>query len=446
MESQSRSQLSGIRLPNHWDPRPYQFRLWSALEQGCRRAVAVWHRRSGKDDVGLHWTCVQAVQEPGTYWYLLPQQNQARKAIWDAVDPHTGRRRIDWVFPADLRETTREQDMLIRFKGTRSTWQVVGSDNYNALVGSPPKGIVYSEYMLSDPNSWSFMRPILLENGGWAIFNGTPRGRNHLHSIYELARAERGWFGELLTVRDTGVFTPEQIESERREIARERGDEEADNIIAQEYFCSWDAAIPGSYYGKLMAKLEEQGRIGDVPWDPRYPVLTAWDIGVGDSTAIWFVQQIGLELHVIDYYENSGVGVDHYARQCRQERDYQYEGHLWPHDGDDREWGNNAASRQDSAKLLGIKPIKILPRASVDDGINAVRITLARCRFDRTRCERGISALRQYQRNWDDRLKCFSQKPLHDWTSHAADAFRYLAQGLRDPARARQPRPEYAVM
>lgn len=431
--------MSAIRLPNHWNPRHYQLPLWMALEQGCKRAVACWHRRSGKDDVALHWSCAQAIQHPGTYWHLLPQSNQARKAIWDAIDPHTGRRRIDWAFPLELRENTREQDMQIKFKGTGSTWQVVGSDNYNALIGSPPKGIVYSEYMLSDPNAWSFMRPILLENNGWALFNGTPRGRNHFHSLYELGKSEPDWFAQLLTVRETDVFTTGQIEKERREIAKDRGDEEADNIIAQEYYCSWDAAIPGSYYGKVISKLEEQGRITDVPMDPRYPVITAWDLGVGDSTAIWMIQSVGLEIRVIDYYENSGVGADHYARVLK-EREYLYEGHVLPHDADDREWGNNASSRVDTLRTLGVKPVRVMPRVSLDDGINAVRILLLRCRFDRTRCERGLNALRQYQRTWNDKLKCFSQAPLHDWTSHAADAFRYLAQGLRDPARPERER------
>jgi hypothetical protein len=309
-----------ITLPNGWRPRPYQLPLWQALEAGCKRAVAVWHRRSGKDDIALHWTACQAVQKPGTYWHLLPQQNQARKAIWDAVDPHTGMRRVDWAFPKELRDSTREQDMLIRLKNG-STWQVVGSDSYNALVGSPPAGIVYSEYMLSDPNAWSFMRPILLENGGWALFNGTPRGRNHLHALYELGQREEGWFSQLLTIEDTGVLTPAQVAQERREVARERGDEEAENYIRQEFYCSWDAAIPGSYYGRLIADAEARKRIGAVPWDPRHLVITAWDLGVGDSTAIWFVQRSGREIWVIDYYEMSGEGRPHYAK-ILQEKAY----------------------------------------------------------------------------------------------------------------------------
>lgn len=432
-----------IYLPNNWMPRPYQMAAWKALEDGCRRMVLCWHRRSGKDDLGLHFTATQVVQYPANYWYLLPQANQARKAIWTAVDSHMGVKRIDWAFPKELRENTNDQEMLIRFKNG-ATWQVVGSDNYQGVIGSGAFGIVYSEYMLSDPNSRLFLEPILKENGGWAIFNGTPRGRNHFHGLYNLAISEPGWFGQLLTVKDTGALTDVEIEDYRRQLAMERGEDEADNAVAQEYFCSWDAAIPGSYYGKFIAALEAEDCIGSVAYDPRYPVITGWDIGVGDSTAIWFVQQTRTSLNIIDYYETSGVGADHYAKVIK-EKPYMYEYHILPHDADDREWGNNASSRVDSLKSLGVRPLRIMKRASVDDGINAVRIILHGARFDRKRCQRGIDALRQYQRTWDDKLKVFSQKPLHDWTSHAADAFRYLAQGLRDIPRGVANRPEYSV-
>jgi phage terminase large subunit len=391
----------------------------------------------------LHWTATQALQYPANYWYMLPAANQARKAIWTAVDSHSGLKRIDWAFPLELRESWSDQEMLIRFKNG-STWQVVGSDNYQGVIGSGAFGIVYSEYMLSDPNAWLYLSPILEENGGWAIFNGTPRGRNHFHGLYQLGQTEPGWFSQLLTVKDTGVFNSLQIETIRRQIAAERGDDEADNSIAQEYYCSWDAAIPGSYYGKLIAALEKEDCIGSVAYDPRYPVITGWDIGVGDSTAIWFVQQTRTSLNFIDYYETSGVGADHYAKIIR-EKPYLYEYHILPHDADDREWGNNASSRVDSLRSLGVKPLRILPRASIDDGINAVRIMLHGARFDRKRCQRGIDALRQYQRTWDDRLKVFSQKPLHDWSSNGADAARYLAQGLKDVPRGGGNQPPYSV-
>lgn len=436
--------MSAIRLPNDWDPRPYQLPMWTALEQGCKRAVACWHRRSGKDDVGLHWTCIQALQVPANYWYMLPQANQARKAVWDAVDSHTGRRRIDWAFPPELRTATRDNDMMLRLKGG-STWQVVGSDNWNSLVGAPPRGIVYSEYALSDPNSWSFLRPILEENGGWALFNSTPRGRNHFHGLVQMGKSAPGWFSQILMVDDTHQISKEQIERIRRELAAERGEDEAANIINQEYYCNFDAAIPGSYYGKLIASLEALGRIAKVPYDPRLPVITGWDLGVGDSTAIWFIQQERFgSVNVIDYYENSGVGADHYA-QVLKERGYLYEGHYLPHDADDREWGNNASSRIDTLKSLGVKPCRVLPRASIEDGVNAVRVLLPRCNFDAGRCERGLECLRQYQKRWDDKLKAFANAPLHDWTSHGADAFRYLAQGLRAPVSNRDSNRRFAL-
>jgi len=434
-------------LPNDWRPRAYQLPAWSALEQGCKRAVLNWHRRSGKDDIALNWTAVAAIQKPANYWHMLPQANQARKAIWDAVNPHTGKRRIDQAFPPEIRRRTRDNEMSIELLNG-ATWQVVGSDNYQSLIGSPPYGVVYSEYALSDPNCWAFLRQILLENGGWALFISTPRGRNHFHGLVELARSEPGWFGQTLTVRDTGVLTAEQIEKERREIAKERGDDEATAIIGQEYYCSFDAAIPGAYYGTLMSRAEAEGRITDVPVDPRLPVTTAWDLGVGDSTAIWFAQQDHYRTRLVDYYEASGVGADHYARVLN-EKGYNYAGHILPHDADDREWGANALSRVDSLKQLGLRNIRVLPRASVDDGINAVRILLMTCVIDRQRCERGIACLREYQKQWDDKLRIFSNKPRHDWTSHGADSLRYYAQGSREPAGNRAPRgarPTHARM
>src|ERR1700686_84265 len=387
----------------------------------------------------MHWTATQAVQYPANYWYMLPQANQARKAIWTAVDSHSGIKRIDWAFPKELRDSTNDQEMLIRFKNG-STWQVVGSDNYQGVIGSGAFGIVYSEYMLSDPNAWLYLQPILEENGGWAIFNGTPRGRNHFHGIYELGLTEPGWFSQRLTVKDTGVFDAAQMAVIRAQIAKERGDDEAENIINQEYYCSWDAAIPGSYYGKLMAELEAADCIGHVPYDPRYPVTTGWDIGVGDSTAIWFVQRPRTDTRFIDYYEASGVGADHYAKLIR-EKPYFYDRHILPHDAHHRERGANASSRVDVLKGLGIRPLTILPQASVDDGITALRVMLHGARFDRKHCERGIDALRQYQKKWDDKLKVFSQAPLHDWTSHGSDAARALAQGLKDAPRGSGLRP-----
>lgn len=375
---------------------------------------------------------------------MLPEASQARKAIWTAVDPHSGMRRIDQAFPLEIRRRTREQDMFIEFVNG-STWQVLGSDNYNSIVGAPPAGVVFSEYALADPNAWAYVRPIMAENGGWAIFISTPRGRNHFHRLHEYAKTDTKWHTRRLTVEDTGVISQETIEQERRELAAERGDDEADNIIRQEYYCDFDAAIPGSYYGRIIAKLEREGRIGELPHDPRFPVFTGWDLGVGDPTAIWFYQQIGKWTHFIDYYENSGAGADHYARELLQ-REYTYGGHYLPHDADQREWGNNALSRVSVLKGLGIRPCRVLPQSSVDDGINAVRVLLQTSKFDAKRCEKGLDCLRQYQKEWDDERRCFALKPRHDWTSHGADGMRTVAQGIRLPREdSHASRPRHAI-
>lgn len=436
-----------IQLPaNGWRPRPYQLEAWGALEAGKRRLALAWHRRAGKDDICLHWAACAAVTRVGNYWHMLPQHNQARRAIWDAVNPHTGRRRIDEAFPHELRETTREQEMFIRFKNG-STWQVVGSDNYDALVGAPPAGVVFSEYALADPGAWAFLRPILAENGGWALFISTPRGRNHFARLVEYARRDPDWFGQVLTVDDTQAIPAATIERERRELSAERGDTEANAIIAQEYRCDFDAAIPGAYYGELMTRAEREGRIGDFPHLPNFPVGTAADLGFGDSTVIWFYQQLpNGRVRVIDCIPGSGVGVDWYAKHVAG-RPYTYADHIWPHDGDA---GNirdvNGTTLKAQAEKLGWRPIRVLDRdPTVDVGIQAVRSMLPLVEFNtqpiplpgetpeeaRQRMTRALDALRQYRREWDEKLQRFRDKPLHDWASDFADGFRYLARGRK---------------
>jgi phage terminase large subunit len=442
-----------IILPhNGWRPRDYQLPAWAALERGVKRLAVAWHRRAGKDDLCLHWAARSAMARVGGYWHMLPLANQARKAIWDAVNPKTGRRRIDDAFPMEIRDTTREQDMFIRFKNG-STWQVVGSDNYNALVGSPPVGVVFSEYALSDPSSWGFLRPILAENGGWALFISTPRGRNHFAKLVEFAMADPEWFGQVLGVDKTGAIPLDTVEKERREMAAERGQQEADALIAQEYFCDFNAAIPGAYYGALMSNADREGRIGPFPHLPGEQVGTAWDLGHGDQTIVWMYQQPKSgNVRIIDVLVGSGVGVDWYAQRLLS-RPYVLADHIWPHDGGHgniRDVAGNTLSA--TAKSLGIRPLRILDRdPTVDIGINAVRQMLPLCQFNtdplpfadetpdqaRARMARALDALRQYRRQWNEKLQRFDDKPLHDWASDIADALRYLARGRKPfPGRA----------
>jgi hypothetical protein len=410
--------------PYDWSARDHQRELWEYLTGGGKRAVAVWHRRAGKDSVALNFAAWASHQRVANYWHMLPTAAQGRKVVWDAIDG-AGRRMIDQAFPRAVRAGKLDDEMMIRLK-CGSTWQVVGSDNFDRLVGANPAGVVFSEWALADPRAWDFLRPILAENGGWALFIYTPRGRNHGAALFEMAQRAPGWFAQRLTVDETNVIAADVIEAERRSGMPEE-------LIQQEYFCSFQAALTGAYYGTLLDGAERDGRIVSVPWTPELPVITAWDLGIGDSTSIWFAQAVGREVRLIDYYEASGVGLDHYASVLHA-KPYTYGETLLPHDARQRELANGR-TRLETMRRLGLaQNARIVPAVSIEDGINAVRVVLPRCWFDAAACARGLEALRQYRRAWHDDTQIFSERPLHDWTSHAADAFRYLALGLREPA------------
>jgi len=427
-----------VQLPGAWQARPYQLALWRYLRNGGKRAIAIWHRRSGKDDVALHWTALAMSKRPATWWHLLPQQTQARKAVWDAVNSHTGRRRIDEAFPLELRDTTRENEMTIRFKNG-SMWHVVGSDNFNSLVGSPPAGVVFSEWALSDPAAWGYLRPILAENDGWALFITTPRGNNHAKTMLDAARADPTWFSEVLPATATGVFTPAQLEIEKREYAAQFGADQGRALYEQEYLCSFEAAVLGAFYAAELSIARDQRRIGIVPVDRMVPVHTAWDLGYTDSTAIWFIQVVGREVRLVDYHEEGGAGLDHYARVLddkRREHSWRYAdgsngvSHWFPHDVEHHELASGT-SRAATLRTLGISPT-VVPVAHVMDGVNATRRLIARAWIDEKRCQRGLNALQAYRREWDEGAKIFKPKPLHDWSSHGADALRTFAMGFGD--------------
>lgn len=374
----------------------------------------------------MGWTAVSALQRPAVYWHMLPEYAQARKAIWTAVNPHTGMRRIDEHFPLELRKTTREQTMEIEFKNG-SLWQVVGSDSFDSLVGAGPAGVVFSEWSLANPRAWAMLRPMLAENGGWAIFPYTPRGKNHGWTLFESAKEDPDWFAQKLTVNDTGVFTQATLDAEKRELIRENGEDDGQALYEQEYLCSFNAANVGAYYARDIQRAEDDGRIRSLPYDPALRVWTAWDLGYGDATAIWFAQLDGPNVRIIDYYEASGVGLEHYARALQEKR-YVYEAHIFPHDA---EGGDVATGKKriDVLRGLGVNG-RVLPRDAVDDGIQAVRRMLPKCWFDKDKCKQGLNALTSYTKEWDDDRKMFKPKPRHDWASHGADAFRYLAMGL----------------
>src|SRR5262245_36925835 len=279
-----------LKLPaNNWQPRWYQARLWNHLISGGKRSIAIWHRRAGKDDVALNHTACAAHLRIGNYWHCLPEYSQGRKAIWTAVNPHTGKRRVDDAFPQELREATNDNEMFIRFKNG-STWQVIGSDRYDATMGSSVVGVTYSEWALAHPGAWGYHRPILEENNGWGLFITTPRGRNHAKAMFDMAMRSEGWFADLKTVHDTHALSQKQLDASLDEYVALFGRDVGLAQYKQEYECDFSAAILGAFYALEMMDVHREGRVTEIEPDYDRPVHRAWDIGVRDDTAIWWFQ------------------------------------------------------------------------------------------------------------------------------------------------------------
>ncbi len=412
----------------------------------------VWHRRSGKDEISLHGTAIKAHERTANYWHMLPLANQVRKAIWEAVNPRTGKRRIDEAFPDEICTAKRDQDMLIKFK-CGSTWQCLGSDNYQGAIGSTPAGIVYSEWAQSNPSARGYLRPILAENNGWQTYITTPRGKNHAHKTYNSAKKNPNAFAQLITADQTDVFTSDQLKEELQEYIDTYGKDLGEALFEQEYYCSFDAAILGAVWGSELSKVEKEGRRTLVPHNPDYPVYTSWDIGRTDATAIWFYQVIGNQVLIIDFYQNSlkdpehfagqllgkvvtidliadnvvvGYGADIPEAQHRQAYDYAI---IWlPHDAKQKVFAAKGKSIQmQLVAVFGWDKIRIVPSLSKVDGTNTVRGLLKVAVFDDELTDDGFEAVKQYRYEWDDDKKCFRDTAVHDWTSHPADSLIYLA-------------------
>ena len=388
--------------------------------------MAIWHRRAGKDEICLHHAAVSAMRRQGNYWHCLPEFLQARKAIWTAINAHTGKRRIDEAFPPEIRENVNDNEMFIRFING-STWQLIGSDRYDATVGAGVAGITYSEWALANPSAWAYHRPMLQENKGWAAFITTPRGHNHAKAMYDHASVSPHWFCELLTARDTGALTESELVEAMAEYIALYGEDAGTATFRQEYECSWNAAILGAFYALEMASVRAEDRITEIEPLPNVPVDVSWDLGIRDDTALWFFQTVGAQVFLLDCYSASGVGVEHYASVI-EERTRKYGwihgADFVPHDAKIKEWGSGR-TRVETMQRFNLHPT-LVPNASIADGINAARRLLPLCVFH-PRCEEGVTALEQYRREWDDEKKAFRASAVHDWTSHYADSFRYLA-------------------
>lgn len=349
-------------------------------------------------------------------YYILPTYSQAKKVIWDSITID-GTRFLDFI-PTEVIDTKNKQEMKITLING-SVLQLIGSDNIDSIVGTNPKILIFSEYAIQSPQAWDYLRPILKVNKGYAVFISTPRGKNHFYDLYQMAKSNPEWFAEILTIDDTGVLTEKDLEDERKEGM-------SDEMIQQEYRCSFTRGIEGSYYGRLIDKAYSEQRICNVSWEPRSSVNTAWDLGFGDAMSITFWQEVGGETRIIDYYENHGEGLAHYVKHLNT-KPYVYGTHYFPHDGGS---GSIQTGRTHVmiAQELGLRPITVLEREKdIQIGIEAVRTMLNICYIDREKCAFLVKCLENYHKRYNEKTQYYSDTPEHDWTSHCADSVRYMA-------------------
>lgn len=403
--------------------RKYQQPFYLAWRgQKKNRLIEVAHRRWGKDEIALNVTRDLALERPASYWHCLPEYAQARKAIWTAVNPHTGKRRIDEAFPKEIRKSTHEQEMYIELVNG-STWQLIGSDRYDATVGSSPAGIVYSEWALANPSAWGYHRPMVEENNGWAAFITTPRGNNHAKAMYDMAQGSDRWFAELSSVTDTGALTEAQLSEALEEYQALYGIDFGCAMFEQEYFCSFSGAQIGAYFGAEVNKAEREGRIREVEVDPEHPVHVAMDLGKAINNPVWCFQVIAGKPVIVDFYQPESEDLRDWINWLH-ERGYNGTYYV-PHDIMASEWGSGR-TRMDVLQSMHANVHRI-PRVSVADGLQAGRDTINAAVFaNNERVLAGIEGLKSYRREWDDERKTFREVPVKDWAEHIGSAWRYL--------------------
>jgi hypothetical protein len=397
-----------IEIP--YKPREHQLKVHELLE-GKRFAVVVAHRRFGKTVAALNHLIREAVlneKETPRYAYIAPTYGQAKRVAWDYLVKYT----------TPLGGTNNISELRVDFWGRRI--QLYGSDNPDSLRGQYFDGVIIDEVGDQNPKIWTdIVRPALTDRKGWCLFIGTPKGHNHFKELRDRAEKEDGWGLLEFKASETGVVDEVELKAARNEMGEDK--------YRQEFECSFDAAVEGSYYGTMLNELEEKKHMQEIPREELSRTFTAWDLGMGDSTSIWVAQLVGTEVRLLDYYENHGVGLDHYVKWIK-DNDYLKAEHILPHDVRVRELGTGK-SRMEMLEEAGLE-VKISPRMGLDDGIQAVRRLLPRCWFNVPKVQTGLNCLRNYRRDYDEKRKIFYERPLHDWSSHGSDSFRYLALGL----------------
>ena len=446
-------QVLDVAVPVNFTPRSYQLPFIQAMLTGeKKRAILVWHRRAGKDKTTLNLMILKMLQRVGVYYYFTPTYTQGKKFLWDGI----GRDGFKFMHhfpgfddpsqPGSLVKQKWEDELKVELK-QGSIFQIVGTDRLDGVRGTNPVGCVFSEYPMMNPQAWDIVRPILRENDGWAVFVYTPMGKNHGFRLWQhvlaSARISKQWYTSHLTIDDTRRDAPGEARYGERVVTRQDVEDDiaegmSEALAQQEYYCSWEGYLEGSYYGDLITRMRADGRIGKFPHAIDALVDTAWDLGLDDSTAIVFTQTLRGVPRIIDYFESDGKGMDWYIKKLHREyTSYDYGLHFGPHDIKVREY-TTGNTRLEAAANLGLN-FEVVPKLMVEDGIDATRRFLAKATADdNPRVEKLFDILNSYRREKDQETQTWSKQPVHDWTSHGADATRYRAVAFFDPELGRR--------
>lgn len=416
-----------LLVPAHFTPREYQQELFDARKDGYKRIMARWCRRGGKDTTCYCIMVSEMLQRVGSYYYFFPTYQQGRKALWEDME-NDGFRKIHH-FPPELMKRVNNQEMMFEAPNG-SVFRIVGLDNVDTVVGTNPVGCVFSEFALQDPRGWDYISPILAANGGWAIFNSTPRGMNHMYEMEEYAKNSDNWFVSVKTIDDIGEY------EKRKDEIKERLHQKGKQFVDQEYYVSYNSGSTGSVYNHNITKCREEGRVGEFPYNSNYPVYTFWDLGYHDPTSIWFVQYIQDKIVFIDYWEGKEKDIPDIMRDIRS-KPYDYMTHWLPHDAENN-YGLGQTKRDLIESCLRSNQISgltsVLKTSSgtsrkppVAQGIDSVQTRFARYHFNVGTCSEALKKLSLYHYRHDDKRNIFLPEPVHDDSSHCADALRLEA-------------------
>jgi hypothetical protein len=421
--------MSIIRLSTGYTPRPLQAMLHAKLK---RFNVLVMHRRFGKTVFEINENIDQSMRlgfsrpelPRPRYAYLAPERDQAKRVSWDYYKHYTSTIPGNDPNEADLRIDIPRPD----FKDDIQH-RLLGGDNYMSIKGTYLDGVDLDEYGMMHPACWrEAIRPALSDRMGWAIISGTPKGRNHFYELYKYA-TESGdpeWFGCILKASETQIIPKSELDSARRTMSEEE--------YEQEYECSFQAALVGAYYSKELGRAESDKRITEIPYDPALPVNLFFDLGINDVMAIWFHQRNGSKNLFVEYKEGPDLSIPEWGNivfEALRSHQCSLGDVVLPHDAEARELTSGKSRSESFRKTFGRRPT-IIPRSDLMDGISQTRMALATSYFDKARCSKGIEALLNYQRRWDIKSNVFSAKPMHNWASNGADAFRTFAMGVKE--------------